>query len=76
MEKGTEAKESARTQWWPGRVPGGNISRAWVQREASGHLAGSGGQDEDRQGEGKEGASLVCNGTEDGAGRICGKGLN
>ena len=34
-----------------------------------------GGQDEDRQGEGNEGASLVCNGTEDRAGRICGRVL-
>lgn len=74
MEKGTEAKESARTQ----------VARqgAWrkhkqgmcVQREASGTWQG-GGQDEDRQGEGNEGASLVCNGTEDGAGRICGRVL-
>lgn len=72
MEKGTEAKESARTQV-ASREPGGNTSGAkCVQREASGPWQG-GGQDEGRQGEGKEGASLACSGTEDGAGRICGR---
>ena len=65
MEKGTEAKESARTQ----------VARqgAWrkhkqgmcVQREASGTWQG-GGQDEDRQGEGSfsPGCWLTASGTE------------
>lgn len=74
MEKGTEAKESARTQV---ARQGAWRKHKWdtcVQRKASGTWQG-GGQDEDRQGEGKGGASLVCNGTEDGAGRICGRVL-